>query len=150
LEPVRGRLLAPARGQSRRLPVPARRGVARRDGVRLAVPPCLVLGPAAVLGRPVGLDHLPAPPLRGGPHRRMDPGPRRHLAGPAPGRMVDGPAGRAGLRDGAGSGAVPAAGHPHRLTRYSRRGGEMRTVVASIESEYRRYKMLGEGAITQL
>src|SRR5258708_37986642 len=71
VEPLRERVLPPARGQPRRLPLAPCGGVAGGDDLRLAAPAPVGLVPSAVLPRSVGLTPLPSPSLRGGPSCRM-------------------------------------------------------------------------------
>ena len=82
LEPLRARVRAAAGGQPRRLPFAARRGLAGGACVRLAVRAGLVLDAAPVRARAVGLDDLPAPPLRGGPAGRLRAGAAGAVASP--------------------------------------------------------------------
>src|SRR5207247_2165224 len=67
VEPVGAGLRAAAGRQPGGLPVAARGGVAALARLRLAVRAAVVLGPAALRDRPLGLDRLPPPPLRRGP-----------------------------------------------------------------------------------
>src|SRR5262249_23728504 len=101
-EPLGAGLLAPARGQPGRVPVAARRGVARGHGLRVALPAALVLDPAAVLARALGLDDLPAPPLRGRPAGGGAASAARGRARAAARRMVVAPAASLRLRRGSG------------------------------------------------
>src|SRR5207247_3115513 len=89
-------------------PLAPRGGLRGRARLRLAPPARLVLGPPALRPGPLGLDHLPAAPLRGGSRRGLLAGALRDLAGPS-GRRVVGPE-AAGPRVRAGAGGVHEGG----------------------------------------
>ena len=98
------RLLAPARGQPRRLPFAARRGLAGGAGLRLALRAAAGSGPAAfVLGLWVStiyLRHHYVVDLLGGLGARA----ARRVAGAAARRLVGGKAARAGIPPARGAG----------------------------------------------
>src|SRR4029434_1621698 len=91
LEGLGGGSLLAAGGQPRRLPLVARGGVARRPDLRLAAPAVVLLGAPALRRGAVGLDHLLAPSLRGGPPPRLGARARRGVGGAAGRRLVGGP-----------------------------------------------------------
>ncbi len=143
LEAVGRRLLAAAGGQPRGVPLAARGGLAGGARVRLALRPRLVLDPAAVRARAVGLDDLPAAPLLRRPRRRLAAGAGRGRRGPARRPLVGAPAAGARLRsrpsgraeDGApgaasralrGGRAADAGAVPARAVPRPRRGGRAR------------------------